>query len=293
MVIRNRKPSARRGFTLIELLVVIGLIAFMATLALAIAPGFSDSQKAAYAASKLQGWLAIAKQRAYRDKIISGVRLQDPTNSGMVSTLSYIVQPDDFTGGQLSWTKGTNQAFLTPDPGVSVAGNDFLAIFSPPDPQAHKIASVTAGSPATLNLVSTINIDPPLTGSTNLYKIVRQPRQLTGEPDLVMVPDMVIGLTYTDGSGNTVPLSQPAQPVDVLFQPTGEVLIGDQAGGYITRGKVILWVYDISQTSPYAGEPTLITVFCRTGAVAAFPVNTNPAVGDYYQFTKEGRYSGL
>src|SRR5262249_30466296 len=91
----------------------------------------------------------------------------------------------------------------------------------------------------------------------------------------------------------------PGRYIDVLFQKSGEVLVWDQNNGYITTGKVIFWVCDTTKAgAPLDREPSLITVFKNTGAVAAHPVHLNPTLTapaplDYYYFTKDGRTSGL
>ena len=52
------------------------------------------------------------------------------------------------------------------------------------------------------------------------------------------------------------------------------------------------WVRDKTKDTIYDGEPTLIVIYSRTGAVAAHPIASPPAV-DPFQYTKDGRSSGL
>jgi prepilin-type N-terminal cleavage/methylation domain-containing protein len=66
--------SRRRGFTLIEMLVVMTLIIVLATIAVLVAPRFSETQRISLAGGQVQGWLFTAKQRAYRDKLVRGLR---------------------------------------------------------------------------------------------------------------------------------------------------------------------------------------------------------------------------
>ena len=89
---------------------------------------------------------------------------------------------------------------------------------------------------------------------------------------------------------------------DVLFSPTGEIL---NAGGL---GRVVLWMRNpdfvptsfairtaLTTRAEYeaAGEMALITVYCKTGAVATHPVGMPPVAASPYQYTKDGIASGL
>jgi hypothetical protein len=68
-----------------------------------------------------------------------------------------------------------------------------------------------------------------------------------------------------------------------------------------SQGKIIWWVrdtVDASLAGAFAGAPSLIAVYGRNGAIAAQPVNADPATGTaysggYYYFTQDGRNSGM
>jgi prepilin-type N-terminal cleavage/methylation domain-containing protein len=100
----------RRGFTLIELLIVISILVILIALAAGLSPKGSATQKMFQATNTITGALMMAKQRAKRDRLPTGVRLirqTDPdatpyasANANYVSDLVLIQQPDDLTGGQ-------------------------------------------------------------------------------------------------------------------------------------------------------------------------------------------------
>jgi prepilin-type N-terminal cleavage/methylation domain-containing protein len=291
---RHPARHARAGFTLIELLVVIALILFITALAVAVSLGFSGRQQTAQGAGQLQGWLFTAKQRAYRDRLVRGLRLI-PDANGFVHTCQYIGQPDPFTavqGGTLTLAPNNNrfQAML---------GGDFTSVILPfngntadylvltDTSELHRIDGVTAGAGPSTVLTLGSALVTPVTATTVNYSIIRQPRPMEGEPDLQLPTNIVVDLNLS--SPNT-------GPIDVLFTPVGGVV---QSAAPV--GKYVFWVRDQSldnPTNPNAflqGEPTLITVFARTGAVGAFPVNPDLTNGqvDYYKYLRDGRTMGM
>ena len=55
---------------------------------------------------------------------------------------------------------------------------------------------------------------------------------------------------------------------------------------------IVLWVRDISYAGqPTAGRPALIVIQCRTGFIAAHPVDVYG--NDPYSFTKDAKSSGM
>jgi prepilin-type N-terminal cleavage/methylation domain-containing protein len=294
---RHLKRLPRQGFTLIELLVVIGLIVVLASMVLLVAPRFSDGQKSALGASRVQGYLAIAKQRAYRDNLNWGVRFNrlspNPATAdyNIVETLDYVVQPDDFYGGTLSTGSSLSTVTITGVSCLDASGNtgaiqpgDFLEVWDLSDATDHYIQSANCSATgATLQLASNLSAASPA-GGWGGYRIIRQPRTVAGEPPLQLPQDMCVDLRYS--------LPNPLQSTTVLFTPGGAVLS--------SSAKLIFWVRNETKDSPYDGDPTLVVVYTRTGAVAAHPVNLPspptyppPNGWDLYSFTKDGRSSGL
>jgi prepilin-type N-terminal cleavage/methylation domain-containing protein len=305
-------PTRRRsaGFTLVELLVVVFLILVIATLVVAFAPRLAERQKVPRGASQLQGWLLIAKQRAKRDQLPTGVRLQpDPNNPNTYRELQYIQKPDDWTGGQVQVNAGTlNVVNLVPGTGADFIGGGAFT-----DPTLYPVQigdyiEIKGGG-----LVRRIAVPPAQTSltlaptsaypypiqPTSDYRIIRSPRPLVGEANLDMPKDIAIqGNTSPDNPVNTallfgsVPRHDTAMFVDILFSPAGPLLKTDAA--YAVPGvggeAVILWVRDVSLDSPTDGEPLLLTIYAKTGLIAVHPVSPLP---DYFTAVKDGRSSGL
>lgn len=152
------------------------------------------------------------------------------------------------------------------------------------------------------------NINPP---GTTQWRIIRAPRVLKGETDLAMPQGVIIdvGTNFASGAqtdkvwGNQLPVDPQTGNIDILFSTSGAVI-----GRGPTGSSIILWVRDAMQGNPgqtyqfndptnpvYLGSPTLVTVYTRTGFIAAHPVDVSGALSrnDPYTFTEDGRSSGL
>jgi prepilin-type N-terminal cleavage/methylation domain-containing protein len=294
----------RRGFTLVEMLVVMVVIIILTTLVLALAPRFAENQKVAKGADNLQAWLLIAKSRARRDQIPTGVRLTTDTTTfpghTVVRDLQYIQQPDDYNGGQITVAPARGGGAVA----TGSNGADFFGGY-PTDPALWPVQPfdflevkggglvhrITAVQQTSLQLETAPPY--PIQQPTVDYRIIRTPRVLTGENPLQMAQDIGIDLspnpripraTLSRGVGQK---SKGVQNfADILFAP---------GGGLIERGapgdSVILWVHNLTLDDPYQGEPVLITIYSKTGFIAAHPVAISGP--DPYAFTTDGRSSGL
>jgi hypothetical protein len=148
-----------------------------------------------------------------------------------------------------------------------------------------------------------LSADPGLTAPTQTWRVIRQPRRLSGE-ETVKLPDGVAIENGPNPAGNaTFPTCSVGIPVrtvagtstsfaEVLFSPAGGVL----ARGTLTATNIVLWVRETGRDSITEGEPVLIVVQTRTGMIAAQPVDTaNPGAypGGYYSNARDPRQSGL
>jgi prepilin-type N-terminal cleavage/methylation domain-containing protein len=184
------------------------------------------------------------------------------------------------------------------------------------------------------------DVSPPLNGLPN-YRIIRQPRTIPSMPTINLPQGVVVDLTpsreFATGSSNpamnldvnstypmsgvsagvlippigglTVPANNPrtvAPPyVDILFSPSGEVLITSQnfgtnaVGGTAssfsvgTSDLIALWVHQIASPdlwearTPSAAQgnvdnQALVTVHARTGTIGSYPVARIGAVPNSY-----------
>jgi prepilin-type N-terminal cleavage/methylation domain-containing protein len=280
--------SPREAFTLIELLVVMGIILILASLAVAFIPNVAEAERTARGADRLQGWLLVARQWAKRDGVPTGVRLSPgnlypyagaPIAPNYVSDLQYIQQPADFSQpATISWTAGSyvvnaagidftggySSSYLYPvQPGdyLELLGGGLSGLLHQIDPSSSGSVSYNSGT-STLTLVNDGN---PLTGTgpPTSYRIIRGPRILPGEDSLQLPQNVAIDLIQS-----LAPPASGSGTRDILFGPSGSV-IGTSSS------RIVLWVRDVTLDAANPGEQTLVTVYCRTGFIAAHPVDTS------------------
>jgi type II secretory pathway pseudopilin PulG len=239
---------------LIEMLVAIGILLTLAALTVAFLPAISNYQKVQQAASRLQGWLLAAKQRALRDQLPRGIRLNvvsDPFFGTVVREVQYIEQPDDFSQGTITFATSTNIASVSTDTDLAggfdpsgtganptlwpVQAGDYLQIpgASSTTP-VFRITAVTSATHSPGNQITTAN--PTLNGTSGgTYKIIRAPRVLTGEPVLQLPQDVVIdlnGVNVAPGSsliqgdlgGTSVGITNASNASPIVITSTGHNL---------------------------------------------------------------------
>jgi prepilin-type N-terminal cleavage/methylation domain-containing protein len=296
----NRRP----GFTLIEMLVVLSLVLLLATILVTLGPRLAERARAAKGAELLQEWLLVAKQRALRDKIPTGIRLI-PGTGGLINTVQYIQQPNDLTlPGSVTVTMAS--ATVTPQhydyvdllPGSTPNFiGDFTGIANQPfwnvqpgdyiqlaDSAVHLIGGTnSAGAPIATPVFYNTGTSPPdsyrlqinwagapttmLTVPDRGYKIIRSPRPIHGEEPLILPQDIAIDTSANANFGDPLPADPYTGNIDIVFSPGGPVI-----GRGTSTGKITLWVKDTTQPAT-ADNQKLIVVYTRTGFIGAHPVN--------------------
>jgi len=271
----DQGPIGRGAFTLVEMQVVLFIVILLAAMLVAFAPRLADRQKVAGGASQLQEWLLIAKSKARRDQIATGVRLQRVNQTDQndpdyfrFKELQYIQQPDDFfvqprgsdAQNQYKVRKlqirntapNVNNMAVLESP-VPLGAADFYGGFGGTEAslwpvQAGDYLEIKGGGlvhrilriPNSVTLVLEGNGTPyPITIPTEDYRIIRRPRLLTGEKALTLPKDIAI-------DGNTRPGPWVYPPIDPraageernLCQGLAGTLdiIFSPAGGVISQG---------------------------------------------------------
>lgn len=311
------KKFDRAAFTLVELLVVMALMALLASLAVMFVPRMNQQERAARGGTQLQQYLITAQSQALRDQAPRGVRFYLDANGNLHGIeMQYIMQPDDYVGTKLNIVNGTLATFTDPtftngstnQDEWSVQTGDYLELYG--GGLVHRITNIqeSVGVPGQYDMTFASPLPFSAGTQTNDYRIIRRPR-VSGDEVLKLPDDIIVDFTkksavdaalvansFTDpnNAANTI-----LESFDILFAPDGKV-IGAQAGVEI----ITFWVRDIRQKL-HEGEPTLITVYGRTGAIEAHPIDLSgfvepatptdlpfPAPADPYRFTTDGRSSG-
>jgi prepilin-type N-terminal cleavage/methylation domain-containing protein len=208
---------------------------------------------------------------------------------GMMASFTNV----DFTGG---FGSATNRYPVQPGDYLEVNGGGLV----------HRILQVSRTSlmlaPAGMQLNQTYGAGPlsqlhPTNGITYIgdsdianYRIIRKARGLIGEVSVKLQSDIVIDCTPGSApfmsTSNNVPVDPATGNMDILFSPSGTVLNGGSGSDAI-----VLWVRDKTAGDKYSGSPVLITIYSRSGFIAAHPVCPLPQ--SPYTFTTDGRSSGM
>lgn len=257
-----------------------------------------------------------------------------PIRVGYVQECQYIERPDAWhqiqsgTAGTLAFgSPPTANADNTATYTVTGTGVDFFGGFGPADPSAwpvqpgdfievkkaaggtnvYRLNPSVATAPYQVWTSSTLTATGSATDwgdgtvSASNWTIVRRARVRVGEGVLTLPQNVAIDLNTNNSYANPLP---GTGFVDVLFRPDGSVYSWGGSGD-----KIQLWLRDLSadavpSTSPntiptlFNGEQALLTVYVRTGLIAANAVDTTlntagTAYNNPYYFTQDGRSSGL
>lgn len=240
----------------------------------------------------------------------AGVALVAPT---LASSFQYIEQPDDFSGGYLSYdsTGGPPSPVWTGYATFDKTGpvEDFAGGFYGYDStnypvQAGDWIEFPGVGDSNANHVyrveqvtgrNQLQVDRGADSSpqfTNNYRIVRAPRPRRAEAPVQLPDNIIVDLRTNGWYLNPLPRNPWTGSFDILFGPSGSVM-GMGSG----NDKIQLWVRDLREDQPgpgvhtFAGDQALVTVYVHTGMVRVSRVDTTPASPtDYakpYAFTLE------
>jgi prepilin-type N-terminal cleavage/methylation domain-containing protein len=214
----------------------------------------------------------------------SGVPLgANPARFNVLNTLAF-TPTVDFTNGNLParLLPLNQQPNANPDPNSkfwTVQPNDYVELYG--NGLMHRVVQVgvhgtTDPSPnRTLNanyLVISPPLSYPVAAATTNYRILRAPRSMGDEP-LKMPESTLIDLNTNTTYNNALPSifnanAEGTGHVDILFAPNGSVI----SKGVATPN-IHLWVRAPADDQPaneFRGNPTIVSIFVRTGVVGAY-----------------------
>jgi type II secretory pathway pseudopilin PulG len=280
------------------MLVVMALIATLAAIAMVVAPGAMEKDRAATAVSQLQSALQISRARAIRDGLPRGVRLVWNTYP-QLTEYQYIESPPVFVpnpGAPTGLTPYAPNAApyvqfnyapnsgpptfrtctitgLTTDHQAQVTPGGTL--YLPTLGTWHQILAVSGTSPMTVTLAT--YPDEQLGAETQLrtyhFGLYGGPRTLLGEPTLQLpkYTSVDINLSSPAGAANT--------DYDILFSPSGQLVYTPSTQG---AGQVFLWIRDQTKPQPTfgngatynaSGEMMVLAIKAKSGGIGGAPID--------------------
>jgi prepilin-type N-terminal cleavage/methylation domain-containing protein len=265
--------------------------------------------------------------------------------------LAYVVQPDDLiiTGDSLSFASVPSGPFVG-DFQATSSVQDYAGTMGSTATQTAEEAAVQAGdyiecaggligaimglggTGSAQNILYTFS-NPSNGFPVTSYRIIRMPRRVPGEDSMKLPQDVTVlvadvpNLASTNFANYTfyslnipsrvVPFNGVTTPpatyyYEIVFSPSGSVV----GAGTNSGGQICIFVRDSSRDKITDGEPALVVVNPRTGAVSVQPVNptasgytysstsppygsglttqpVTPAASGYYTFATDTRASGM
>ncbi|MEI7684131.1 MAG: prepilin-type N-terminal cleavage/methylation domain-containing protein [Planctomycetota bacterium] len=301
-------PCFRRGFTLVELLVVMAIFAVIATIGIYAMQPFSARSTVTNSGIIVQQWLNAAKMRAVRNRVPCGIRLlpgdeivaDDGTPlPSMVTKCVFIEQPDDILGAGIVTDGADKMRFTLP-------ANSAMPATLPPrsflEVNGGTLHEIESGDGTTIRLVNQFPYAIPQNSGV-LYRIILPPLISTSTSATASTQEVLrlqrgsaINLT-ANSSLNVAPNNVPANfttpyalsvlspPLDIMFAPNGAVTTAN-----INGDKIALWITGTRRNNsttlpidPMQGQPTIVVIATRTGAIGAFPADMTPGGNPYSQ----------
>jgi prepilin-type N-terminal cleavage/methylation domain-containing protein len=296
---RSFLSRRRRGLTLIELLVVISLLTVLITLtAVYVVPSFRDNKNVQRGVDQTITALLTTKQRSLRDQAPRGIRfLIQP--DGTCNELQVIEQPNALRVGTATPNGATIDFIFPPNSGIDLtnaAGQDVTQYLAQPGdffrvedgtPATYLVKAVTGPTQIQLNRAAI-----PFPATTN-WRIIRQPRPLTGDANVKLPAGVVLDIGFIEANfpnnqvtKRLVPGQPPPPYFEVLFDPAGAVM--DRSST-----PVVIWARQVDAV-PANKDPNanlLIALYPRTGLIASHPID--PHGPNPIAFALDGKSSGM
>jgi len=291
----TNRIDGRRGFTLIELLVVMALIAGLAAMAMIVAPGAMNKDRAATAVSQIQSALQISRARAIRDGLPRGVRfLWNGSNN--VTEYQYIESPPLFVPNpgapigvppytpttppyvQFNYTPATGPVtnrtctINALDPAHQLQVFAGGTMYLPTLGTWHRFLTASAPSASmtvTLDSYPDQQLGAETQWRTYHFGLNGGPRALLGEPTLQLPQATCVDLSLSSPGGGG------GQDYDILFAPSGLLVNTSSTQGV---GQVFLWVRDPAKPAnlQQGGEQLIVSIKAKSGGIGAAPVDWGP-----------------
>lgn len=298
----NKKTS---GFTLVELLVVMTIMVVFASLTAAFYPSLKADNAISRVSTMVQSNFVAARQRAKRDRVPTGIRMQLDAD-GRCTQLLLVQKPEELnvnTLGDITAAAGGVLTFAEP-----LTQTGFEDLIFPYDCVVNNSSGESLAVKG-INLSNSkqafyeTNFSIPSFNKLPFsdYRVIRMPRTIPGE-NKVDIPDeyeislskygsILVGKESFPRSNLPISTTLGGGVFDIIFDPTGTL----SSPGL--SGDAVLWLHKFTNDPTDFSNDALICIRKINGKIGSFPVDrlnaSNPADSSPFGFAKDPRNEGL
>ena len=297
------------GFTLVELLVVMTIMVVFASLTAAFYPSLKADNAISRVSTMVQSNFVAARQRAKRDRVPTGIRMQLDAD-GRCTQLLLVQKPEELNVNTLGSITAAAGGVLTFVNDLRQDGYEDLifpydCVVNNSSGESLAVKGINQGlNPADKKQAFyESNFSVPNFNQLPFsdYRVIRMPRTIPGE-NKVDIPDeyeislskfgsIVAGKESFSRSNLPISTTVVGGVFDIIFDPTGTV----SSSGL--SGDAVLWLHKFTNEPTDFSNDALICIRKINGKVGSFPVdrlnNSNPTDFSPFGFTKDPRNEGL
>ena len=294
------------GFTLVELLVVMTIMVVFASLTAAFYPSLKADNAISRVSTMVQSNFVAARQRAKRDRVPTGIRMQLDAD-GRCTQLLLVQKPEELnvnTLGNISAAAGviTFVNDLRQD-GYEDLIFPYDCVVNNSSGESLAVTGINQGlNPADKKQAFyEQNFSIPNFNQTPFsdYRVIRTPRTIPGENKVDIPDEYEISLIRSkdilasyDRPRSNLPVSTlGSSTFDIIFDPTGTL------SSLGLSGDAVLWLHKFTSEPTDFSKDALICIRKINGKIGVFSVDrintTNPGDSSPFGFTKDPRNEGL
>jgi len=296
------------GFTLVELLVVMTIMVVFASLTAAFYPSLKADNAISRVSTMVQSNFVAARQRAKRDRVPTGIRMQLDAD-GRCTQLLLVQKPEELNVNTLGNITAAGGGVLTFVNDLRQDGYEDLifpydCVVNNSSGESLAVTGINQGLNPGDKKQAFYEQNFSIPNFNQLpfsdYRVIRMPRTIPGENKVDIPDEYEISLSKygSIASGkesfarSNLPISTLAvSTFDIIFDPTGTVSCPGLSGD------AVLWLHKFTNEPTDFSNDALICIRKINGKIGAFPVDrlnaSNPADFSPFGFTKDPRNEGL
>jgi prepilin-type N-terminal cleavage/methylation domain-containing protein len=296
------------GFTLVELLVVMTIMVVFASLTAAFYPSLKADNAISRVSTMVQSNFVAARQRAKRDRVPTGIRMQLDVD-GRCTQLLLVQKPEELNVNTLGNITAAAAGVITFVNELRQDGYEDLifpydCVVNNSSGESLAVTGINQGlNPGDKKQAfyqQNFSIPNFNQFPFSDYRVIRTPRTIPGENKVDIPDEYEISLirskdilaTY-DRPRSNLPISSnlAVSTFDIIFDPTGT--LSSQG----LSGDAVLWLHKFTNEPTDFSNDALICIRKINGKIGAFPVDriniATPGDSSPFGFTKDPRNEGL